>query len=243
MCIHFKNCHFIDIKAALLILHAACPIHQTLFVKGLQDPGWNRNEVWRDILWHTQNIVLGQEEVPNSCLSLSWTLRRQIQPQLLSFLSTMITLLHTAQDIVKWNEQQWLRIGSDRSDTNKEKTEKLNCWERGEKEKQMENAKLELEGGSKRGIKAEREREGVWVKEKSRLRGQGQENKNILSFFLTVDCIRIVTQASGYAVWILGGLLRDICSTRRLVLKNIPANALVLTVLGNDTITMSYVRY
>lgn len=47
----------------------------------------------------------------------------------------------------------------------------------------MENAKLELGGGSKRGIKTERdgEREDR-VREKSRLRGQGQENKNILRF-------------------------------------------------------------
>ncbi len=57
-------------------------------------------------------------------------------------------------------------------------------------EKQMENAKLELEGGSKRGIKAERDSEREdRVEEKSRVRGQGQENKNILSFFwqLTVS--------------------------------------------------------
>lgn len=48
---------------------------------------------------------------------------------------------------------------------------------------QMENAKLELEGGGKRGIKAERDSEREdRVEEKSRLRGQGQENKNILSF-------------------------------------------------------------
>lgn len=48
----------------------------------------------------------------------------------------------------------------------------------------MENAKLEMEGCSERGIKAERncEREDR-VEEKLRLRGQGQENKNILSFF------------------------------------------------------------
>lgn len=47
----------------------------------------------------------------------------------------------------------------------------------------MENAKLELEGGGKRGIKAERDSEREdRVEKKSRLRGQGQENKNILSF-------------------------------------------------------------
>lgn len=68
-----------------------------------------------------------------------------------------------------------------------EKTELLE--ERGE-EKQIEIAKLELEGGSKRGIKAkwDSEREDR-VEEKSRLRGQGQLNENILSFFwqLTVS--------------------------------------------------------
>ncbi len=48
----------------------------------------------------------------------------------------------------------------------------------------MENAKLELEGGSKRGIKAERDSERKdRVEDKSRLRGQGQGNTNILSFF------------------------------------------------------------
>lgn len=48
----------------------------------------------------------------------------------------------------------------------------------------MENAKLELERGSKKGIKAERESEREdRVEEESRVRGQGQENKNILSFF------------------------------------------------------------
>lgn len=54
----------------------------------------------------------------------------------------------------------------------------------------MENAKLELEGGSKRGIKTERDsKREDRVEQKLRLRGQGQENKNILSFFLTFDCI------------------------------------------------------
>lgn len=53
-----------------------------------------------------------------------------------------------------------------------------------EGEKQMENAKLELEGGSKRGIKTERDsKRKDRVEEKSRVRGQGQGNKNILSFF------------------------------------------------------------
>lgn len=48
----------------------------------------------------------------------------------------------------------------------------------------MENTKLELEGASERGIKAERDSEKEdRVQEKLRLRGQGQENKNILSFF------------------------------------------------------------
>lgn len=105
----------------------------------------------------------------------------------------------------------------------------------------MENAKLELEGGSERGIKAKRDSERQnRLEEKLRLRGQGKENKNILSFFLTADCIKIETQAS---IQLLGGLFREICSSRTSVLKNILANALVLTLLKNDTITMSYAAY
>lgn len=63
----------------------------------------------------------------------------------------------------------------------KKKNRTAVCVKRG---KQVENTKLELEGASERGIKAERDSEKEdRVQEKLRLRGQGQENKNILSFF------------------------------------------------------------
>lgn len=68
----------------------------------------------------------------------------------------MITLSHTAEDTVKWNKQLWLSNGSDRGDANKEeKWKNTSAWSEGRK--QMENAKLELEGGSKRGIKPKRD--------------------------------------------------------------------------------------
>lgn len=65
---------------------------------------------------------------------------------------------------------------------NKEEKKK-NCW-KCEERKTGGKHKMELEGASERGIKAERNSEKEdRVQEKLRLRGQGQENKNISRFF------------------------------------------------------------
>lgn len=85
------------------------------------------------------------------------------------------------------------------------------------------------------------------MEEKLGLRGQGQKRKEYLklslSFSLTADCITSEKKHGPPCDYRLGLLGANICSGRGLVLRNIPANALVLAALRNDTITMSYAAY
>lgn len=101
-------------------------------------------------------------------LSRAYACRRQSSLSSdISFLSRVITLSHRAEDIVKWNEQMD-RLRETAMTRNKRKKLEVR-----REEKQMEKATFQLEGGSKRGIKTER------VEEKSRVKGQVLESKNI----------------------------------------------------------------